>query len=116
MWKNGEEYPLLFFIIKYILHLFFMINRAIKLEDFINILSDPNDQFKTGWVGCNITQGLLIIQKYLPQSEIEGAGKNIIYSVDIKKLIDAGITKEDAIKLRKLNWMVEDGQYLACFV
>lgn len=84
-------------------------------DEFIDILSDPNDEVKVEWNGCNITQGLLIIQKYIPSKGIEGAGKDIVYSVDIDDLVDAGITKEDSIKLRKLNWMVENYEYLACF-
>lgn len=84
-------------------------DKKINRDEFIDILSDPNDEIKVEWNGCNITQGLLIIQKYIPSKGIEGAGK------DIDDLVDAGITKEDSIKLRKLNWMVENYEYLACF-
>lgn len=35
---------------------------------------------------------------------------------DIDDLIDASISEEDVIALRKLNWMIEDESYFACFV
>ena len=64
----------------------------------------------------NAFVGLQIIRKYLPKSGIEGADHDVIYSASVEKLLEAGITKEDAIELRRLNWMIEDGEYLACFV
>lgn len=59
--------------------------------------------------------GLNIIAKYLPESGIEGADHDIIYSVDCINLVEAGITEEDTIKLREMNWMIKD-DYLACYV
>jgi hypothetical protein len=65
----------------------------------------------------NALDGLLLMQKYLPGTTlILGTDHDIIYSVDIDKLIEAGITEEDTIKLRDMNWIIEDGCYLACFV
>lgn len=71
------------------------------------------------WDGDNCFQGLLIIAKYVDPTEKEiivGAGHDQIYSVDIDKIIEAGITEEDAKKLRGLNWMLSEGEYLSCFV
>ena len=64
----------------------------------------------------NAFLGLQIIRKYCPTKGIEGADHDIIYSVGVDELIEAGITEEDAHKLRELNWMVQDGEYLASFV
>ena len=66
--------------------------------------------------GCNALKGLFIITKYLPNAGIEGANHDIIYFVDVNKIVNAGITEEDTILLRKYNWMIEDSSYLACFV
>jgi len=59
--------------------------------------------------------GLVIINKYLPRIGVEGADHDIIYSSNVNTLIEAGITEEDVITLRKLNWMIEM-EHLACFV
>jgi hypothetical protein len=60
--------------------------------------------------------GLQIIRKYCPKEGISGADHDIIWSVDIKDLVDAGITDDDAIQLRLMNWMIWDNEYLALFV
>jgi len=70
---------------------------------------------KTKWEGDNCYQVLQILSKYT-ENLIEGAGHDVVWSEDIDTLIESGITKEDAEKLRELNWMIEDGSYLACFV
>lgn len=66
---------------------------------------------------CNVFLGLKIITKYLPKQGIEGADHDVVFSSTLTDIVAAGITEEDAIKLRKLNWMVdESGTGLACFV
>ena len=67
------------------------------------------------WEGDNAYQGLQILAKYT-DNLIAGANHDVIYSEDVDKLIAAGITKEDVKELHRLNWMVEDEDYLACFV
>ena len=65
----------------------------------------------------NAFLGLQIIRKYMSKKGIEGADHDIIYSSDIDKLLEAGLTEEDATELRNLNWMIDDeGDCLACFV
>jgi len=67
----------------------------------------------------NAMIGLQLISKYLPLEEasIRGADHDIIYSVFPEKLLVAGLTEEDAMKLRELNWMIEDESgALACYV
>ena len=72
------------------------------------------DLVKAKWKGDNAYKGLQILSKYT-DNLIQGAGHDVIYSEDIYKLIDKGITEEDIIELSKLNWMVDD-ESLACFV
>jgi len=73
------------------------------------------EETESKWDGDNTYQGLQIIAKYT-DNVIQGAGHDIIFSEDIEMLIENGITEEDVIALRKLNWMIEDGTHLACFV
>jgi len=65
--------------------------------------------------GCNALLGLKIIEKYMPNKGIEGAEHDVIYSVELDEIIEAGITDEDLKELALLNWHEEDGG-LACFV
>ena len=66
---------------------------------------------------CNVFLGLKIITKYLPKEGISGASHDVVYSVTIAQILEAGITEEDAIELRKLNWMTDETNTgLACFV
>ena len=68
------------------------------------------------WEGDNAFKGLLILSKYT-NNLIGAAEHDIIYSEDIDKLIEAGITEEDCIALRNLNWMIDgDCGCMACFV
>ena len=86
-------------------------------ELFLTIMSDDKQGGSLiSEAGCNALKGLLIVKKYMPEAGIEYAGRDVIGSVNIDKLIDAGITLEDVEMLRKQNWMVEDESYLACFV
>jgi hypothetical protein len=86
-----------------------------KREKFIEILDGGSGR----WEGDNAIQGLKIIEKYIdPQKTnlIQGAEHDIIWSVDVDELIEAGITEHDAEELRRLNWIVQDDGYLACYV
>ena len=86
------------------------------VEKFEKIMADDDIGGKLlSEEGCNVVKGILIIQKYLPKSGICGAGHDIVYSVDIDDIVNAGITEEDAIYLRKLNWNIVEYN-LACFV
>lgn len=71
------------------------------------------------WIGDNALQGLNILAKYVPKNKyvLQGANKDTIYSFDLDKAIEYGITVEDAEQLRKINWMIDyDSDCLACFV
>jgi hypothetical protein len=64
----------------------------------------------------NAFQGLEIIKKYFPeQTVIRGATHDVIYSVEVYKLLNAGLTEEDAHELSNMNWMIECDM-MACFV
>lgn len=71
--------------------------------------------------GDNALRGLELIRKILdPNGALKptvlcAAEHDIIYSVGISELIDAGITEEDVVQLRKLNWMCSDDT-LSCFI
>ena len=80
-------------------------------ERFIELMDGDSGK----WEGDNAYQGLQIIAKYT-DNLIQGAGHDVIWSEDIETLIEKGITEEDVKELRRLNWMIEDESYLACFV
>lgn len=86
-------------------------------ERFTEIMKD--EEIKTVFPENkdNALCGLNLIAKYIPNRGVEGAGHDIIYSVDIDEIVEAGITEEDAIQLRTWNWMIDDDACcLACFV
>lgn len=83
-------------------------------ERFIQIFKEDKDP---QWEGDNTYQGLQIIAKYMKDKEIICAAEHdIIHSVDIDELVEAGITEEDVYALVNLNWMLTDDTYLSCFV
>ena len=82
-------------------------------EKFIEIFDD--ETIDAEWDGDNAYQGLQIIAKYT-DNLIQGAEHDKIYSEDISILVEKGITEEEVLSLKKLNWMIEDVTYLACFV
>ena len=67
--------------------------------------------------GDNVFEGLKILSRYTDngKSVIVRAEHDIIYSVSIDDVIDT-ITEEDVVRLRRLNWMIEDKHCFACFV
>jgi len=91
-------------------------NRKITRAQLEGIFSDDNSD----WDGDNAWQGLQILAKYVNPMKtdlIAGADHDVIYSVNVDEVLNAGLTEEDAKALRKLNWMIdEDGECFACFV
>lgn len=62
----------------------------------------------------SIFEGLKILRKYMPNKTlIQGADHDVIYSVSVSDMVEAGITVADAKYLRLLNWVVCEGEYLA---
>lgn len=87
------------------------------IEKFNDIMNDDDiDGDLLSEPGDNALKGLNIIVKYLPNSGIQSASHDIIYAADVDDIVQAGITEEDVVLLRKYNWMIEDEDYLACFV
>ncbi len=89
------------------------------IEEFEIIMDDEEGDFDNEFFinlkDDNAVLGLLLIRKYLPMAGVEGADHDVIFSVGVQTLFEAGITKEDALMLKSLNWMIQnDG--LACFV
>lgn len=89
-------------------------------EEFIEIMDadreyGPNSVFSNLSVDSTLA-GLNVIAKYLPSKGVEGADHDIIYACDIDELVEAGITRDDALYLRQLSWMLQDDEYLACSV
>jgi len=83
-------------------------------EEFERIMD--GDSCLQNYEQDNTLLGLNIIAKYLPKSGIEAAEHDIIFACSIDEILEAGLTKEDAIELRNLNWMIEDNEGLACYV
>jgi hypothetical protein len=73
------------------------------------------DNDETQWEGDNAFQGLQILSKYT-DNLIQAAEHDIIFSEGIEKVLDAGLTEEDADALRKLNWMLDGHGCFSCFV
>ncbi len=84
------------------------------LESFEEILAD-DEAPRVDYAGCNVLLGLEIVAKYLPKEGIVAADHDIVYSVEAEELVTAGISVNDAITLRNLNWTVQDG-ILAIYV
>ena len=77
-----------------------------NMDEFEEIMEADRD-FGKVYEGDRVLLGIAIIQKYLPKSGIEAAEHDIIFSASAEELVDAGITKEDALELRSMGWMLE---------
>lgn len=87
-----------------------MVTRTEFLEIFENTESELHKID-----GDNCYLGMQIISKYTKNIVI-GAKHDVVYSQSIDNLIELGITKEDVTELSRLNWSIEDEDYLFCFV
>jgi len=53
--------------------------------------------------------GLQILRKYCPEADIGAASHDLVCStVSVDDACEAGITKDDIIQLRRMNWMIEE--------
>lgn len=84
-------------------------------ETFIEIMNDESIEADINNVDDNAWEGLKILSKYA-KNLIQGAGHDVIWGPNIEDLVENGITEDDVRELRKLNWMIEDESYVACFV
>ncbi len=87
-----------------------MITKNDFLEIFKKVKSDISNLD-----GDNCYLGLQIVAKY-SKNIVAGANHDVLYSESVENLIKQGITKEDVTELRKLNWSIEEQDYLFCFV
>jgi len=53
-------------------------------------------------------EGFKILAKYSPKHVVQGAGHDIVWSLDIIDAIKFGITEEDAKTLCEMNWFIDD--------
>ncbi len=84
-------------------------------ERFLELMEEDTADIKN--IPDNAMEGLLVIQRYMPDKCIlQGAQHDIIYGPNIDDLIEAGIIEDDVKYLRRMNWHVEDDTYLSCFV
>lgn len=83
------------------------------IEELREIFSTDIPEFK-----FTTMQGLSFIEDICLSaiSVIQGAGNDVIYSVDLQDLIDGNITKEDAMNIRNSGFHVMDETYLATYV
>ena len=89
-------------------------------ERFLEIIKDTENKIKCDLLmsesKCNVLRGLNIIAKYLPDSGVGLASHDVILACSVDALLAAGITAEDAIILRRLNWGVNGDEWLHCFI
>jgi len=88
-----------------------------KIQELFN-----NDEFEDGgierdWTGDNAMQGLMIIAKHVDYKNkkiICGAGHDEMYSVGIEDM--PNITEDEVMELVRLNWCLDEDNYLSCYV
>lgn len=78
-----------------------------------NRLEEIFEETDSDWEGDNAFKGLLILSKYT-DNLLRGASHDMICGPSIDDVIEK-LTEEDAIELRKLNWMFEEDCF-CCFV
>jgi len=86
------------------------------IDTFIEIMESDVCFNRISRKSCNVYDGISLLRKYIPDVGVEGASHDIIYSVDVDAIVNAGITVEDTEILRELCWSVENGEYLRCDV
>ena len=71
---------------------------------------------KSDWDGDNAFRGLQILSKYVGLV-ICGAEHDVLLGPSIDDVLRSGLTREDAIELRRLGWTIEEEPgYFACYV
>jgi len=88
-------------------------------EQFLEILETETEHekdYKPTKPCDEALRGLNVMAKYIKGNVIMGADHDVIYSVEVQVLVDAGITEEDVVTIRNSMWWSEDGDYLQHFV
>jgi hypothetical protein len=88
-------------------------------EEFEELFEETDSDLKNV-KGDSCMLGLMIIAKYITYESkpiIKGAAHDVVYSVDVDDLVEAGITEEDTKNLAIMNWCIdEDNDCLMSFV
>lgn len=78
------------------------------------------DDSSAKWEGDNFIQGIKILEKYIDSSKeeiVEGSTHDLIWCTGVEEILKKGITEEDTIALRDLNWMIDEtSDCLSCYV
>jgi len=83
-----------------------------KFGEFVDII-DNTDRDRTAT--SVIYKGLSIMREYIPEADIHASGHDVVYSVTVQELVDAGISKYDVLQLAALGWRI-DFESMAHFV
>lgn len=90
--------------------------KKLTKEEFTSIIFDDISWEIPSKTPCCVIAGLKIIEKYIPNKRlVGGTDHDMIYSVSVDDIINAGITQEDVVKLRNLGWNKEN-DYLCKYV
>lgn len=90
-------------------------NKIEKRTEEIEKIFESTDSELHKIKGDNAFMGLQILSKYT-DNLIQAAEHDIIYSISLDDAIELNVSDEDLIQLAKLNWMIYDGDGLACYV
>jgi len=85
-----------------------------RTEEITNIFENTESDLHN-IDGDSAFLGFQIISKYT-KNIIQGADHDIVYSIGIDEAIELNVTDEDLTELARLNWFINDGEYLASFV
>ena len=89
----------------------------IKEDELVSIMNNY-DSVMSDMIACKdcALEGLNILDKYTDKGVLVGANKEVIYSIKVSTAVENGITRAEVLRLKALNWMLEDESYFACFV
>lgn len=63
-------------------------------------------------IQCWVMSGLLILKKYSSGWDtVQAVRRDILISIPVEMAIENGITEEDVVLLRKMNWMIEEESF-----
>ena len=84
---------------------------SISTEEIIDIF---DDEFNYEWIVKDPIAAFLILQSFIGGSVIEGAGHDVIYSVDIETL--TSLDRDQIILLRNSGFAIQDNEFLVYYV
>jgi hypothetical protein len=78
-----------------------------EYEEFVSIFDNGSYDIMLDSSNDDVYEGLNIMAKYV-EEVITGAEHDVIYSASISDLLYEGITVEDAKKLSRLDWGINE--------